>query len=95
VLEKQKNSFEMKQKELLTKNDELSSVNDELKITNPYLQKHLKAQISQDFEELLHEKDNELKDWVKNKLVSSLNLNRNEHDQYRGLKEDFVNITKE
>lgn len=93
VLEKQKNSFEMKQKELSSKVEELNSVNDELKITNPYLHKHLKAQISQDFEELLHEKDKEIKEWVDSKMLSSLNMQKN--DQWRGLKEDFVNITKE
>jgi len=93
VLEKQKTSYEMKHKELNNKVEELTSVNDELKITNPYLHKHLKAQISQDFEELLHEKDKEIKEWVDSKMLSSLNMQRN--DQWRGLKEDFVNITKE
>lgn len=93
VLEKQKTSYEMKHKELNSKVEELASVNDELKITNPYLHKHLQAQISQDFEELLHEKDKEIKEWVDAKMLSSLNMQRN--DQWRGLKEDFVNITKE
>jgi len=75
------------------KNEDLSLQNSELQITNPYLQKHLKSQISQDFEDLLLEKDREIKEWVDYKLLNNLSINKG--DSLRGLKDDVSSLTKE
>lgn len=93
MLEKQKNSLEIKNKELESKNEEITLLNSELQITNPYLQKHLKSQISQDFEDLLLEKDREIKEWVDYKLLNNLSIHKG--DNLRGLKDDVLSLTKE